>query len=109
MCSKILLNGITIKGLLLQEKLQSIVRSLATEEDILLKDHDTQKMMPQTVHSLCFSPSPFKTKQTNKLNFSFGNRNEDLLKFSCDMKLSFYLPHLSGETNPKKASPLRAV
>lgn len=36
------------------------------------------------------------------MNFSFGKRNEDLLKLSCDRKLSFYLPHFSGETNAKK-------
>ncbi|PKU48622.1 hypothetical protein llap_1074 [Limosa lapponica baueri] len=41
--SKILLNDITIKDLLLQEKLQSIVRSLAIDEGILLKERDTQK------------------------------------------------------------------
>lgn len=58
MCSKILLNDTTIKGLLLQEKEQTIVKSLATEEEILLKGHDTQKWCPRLFTHCVFLPLP---------------------------------------------------
>lgn len=97
MYSKILLNDITIKGLLPKEKQQSSVRTPATD-DILLKEHDTRL--------LTFKTNKQTKNQAN--NFLFGNRNEDLLNFSSDRKLRLY--HTSQKRPIQiKASVLCAV